>query len=77
MITIYKTPKCAYCAQTTRYLDTKRVNYQVIDVTETPSKEYEDLAQLYGSSVPLVTDGKSGYVGWNMRELNRMAGLNG
>lgn len=71
-ITIYKTPSCAYCAQTVKYLTSKGVKHQVIDVTETPDPEYKRLADLYGFSVPLVTDGTIGYVGWNLSKLNQM-----
>jgi hypothetical protein len=50
----------------------KGANYEVIDITEVHSKEYKQLAELYGFNVPLVTDGNTTYTGWNLAKLNQM-----
>lgn len=72
MITIYKTPTCAYCHQTASYLDKKGVAYEMIDVSERHNQEYANLASLYGHTVPLVTNGVDTFCGWNLAKLNAM-----
>lgn len=54
------------------YLNVREAEYQVIDVSEVQPQEYLDLAKQYGYSVPLVTDGKTAYTGWNLAKLNEM-----
>lgn len=72
MIKVFKTPSCAYCKQTMFYLASKGAEYEVIDVSEEHSQEYAQLAHDYGYSLPLVTNGKITYTGWNLAKLNQM-----
>ena len=67
---IYSTPTCAYCKQTKIYLDKKNVPYEERSALTAP--EYPELANKYGFSVPLVYNGSTGFVGWQLDKLNAM-----
>jgi glutaredoxin len=75
MITVFKTPTCAYCVQTIKYLTAKGKAVTVVDVSKEQPKEYVQLATQYGYSMPLVTDGSQTYTGWNLPLLNKMLSL--
>lgn len=69
MITIYKTKRCAYCAQVKKYFDLKGVEYRVVDMDEEP-----EALQKWTSrgimTVPIMEKEDGRYtVGWNPGQL--------
>lgn len=67
MVKIYTTPTCAYCAHVKKFLTSRGVEYEVIDAQTAP--EYPELAQTHGFTVPLITNGAKGMVGFNISRL--------
>lgn len=73
-ITIFTTNTCAYCAMVKRFLDTKGLGYEVVNLDEKPERQAEAL-QLSGAlTVPitLVTkhdDSQEVIVGYNLAKL--------
>ena len=70
MVTIYSTPTCAYCAQVKKYLEMKNISYTEKSALDSP--EYQDLANRYGYSVPLITYKDQGMVGYDLPKLIKM-----
>jgi len=75
MIRIYTTPTCAYCPMVKKYLDMKSIPYESKDALTDPI--YPALANKYGMTVPLIynTETDQGTVGYNISNLNKIAGL--
>lgn len=79
MITIYKTEKCVYCAQTIKHIESKQAPYKVIDITDDTKLANEVAKATHSLTVPVVTIAPSldeiehdnFYVGWNLRKLNK------
>ena len=54
MITIYSTPTCVYCKTLKEYLDSKKISYTEIDVSDN-EKELEKMVAISGQmGVPVV-----------------------
>lgn len=52
-----------------KYLGTKNVDYKEL---QAEGEEYEQLANLYGFTVPLVVNGDRGMVGYNISQLKQL-----
>jgi alkyl hydroperoxide reductase subunit F len=69
MLKIYTTTQCAYCAMVKKFLDLKKVAYEVVNIEENPEREAEAIALSGGKSVPITTNGEKVVVGWNAPKL--------
>ena len=69
-MTLYTTATCVYCKQVKKYLDYKRVEYNVQDITEDQDKARE-LQELTGAfTVPiLVKPDNTFLIGYNIGKL--------
>lgn len=74
-ITIYTTNTCAYCVMVKKWLATKGLGYDVVNLDETPDR-MQELLDLSGQmAVPVTvvaddqTDHKDVTVGWNPSKL--------
>jgi glutaredoxin len=73
-VTIFTTNTCGYCQMVKKYLGTKGVNYDEINLDQEPSRQQEAL-QLSGSlTVPVTVvtrsdDTKEVIVGYNLAKL--------
>lgn len=69
MIIIYTRPGCVYCPQVKKFCEAKGIAYE-----EKPAEgpEYEAAAQGYGWNVPLVTNGKTTMMGYNVSQLMKI-----
>lgn len=74
MITIYKTPSCAYCVMVQKLCDNKGIDYKLVDLEENVEKRQELREKTGAMTVPITTDGKDYVVGWQPSKL--MALLN-
>lgn len=74
MITIYKTPTCVYCKMVAKLLETKGVEYQLVDVSEDPKLRQEVIEKSGAMSVPITVKGdwEDFVIGWNPSRLMSM-----
>lgn len=76
-ITVFTTNTCAYCAMVKKWLDSKGVNYEVVNLDEQPEKQKEIYEKSGALTVPvtLVENGDNTeevVIGYN---LSRLASL--
>lgn len=72
MVTVFTTKTCAPCATVKRYLDSKKVEYTVVDVTDNPKKRQELYDLTKAMIVPVITKGDKFVVGPNIAALRRL-----
>lgn len=73
-ITIYTTNTCAYCVMVKRWLSSKGMSYQEVNLDENPDRQAEALEMSGSLTVPvtIVTkqdDSKEVVVGYNLAKL--------
>lgn len=75
MITIYKTPTCAYCPMVAKLFDMKGVKYELVDVSENPKLRQEVIEKSGAMTVPITVKGdwEDFVIGWNPAKLLSLA----
>jgi len=73
-ITIYTTNTCSYCGMVKRFLDSKGLRYQVINLEEHPEHQAEALSMSGSLTVPITVvtkadNTKQVVVGYNLAQL--------
>jgi len=73
-ITIFTTNSCAYCPMVKRYLDSKGLNYDVVNLEEHPHRQEEALKISGSLTVPITVvtktdDTRRVVVGYNLQQL--------
>lgn len=73
-ITIYTTNTCTYCGMVKRYLDSKSMQYEVVNLEEHPERQAEALAASGALTVPITVvtkqdDSQAVVVGYNLSQL--------
>ncbi len=73
-ITIFTTNRCSYCAMVKRYLDSKKLKYEVVNIEEMPERQQEAFEISGSLTVPItVIDKADGQrdivVGYNLQRL--------
>ena len=75
-VTIYQTPNCVQCRQTKRVLDSKKVVYDVIDLSQHP--EHAEMVKELGytqAPVVIVTDSNGKTSHWSGFRLSNLDNL--
>ena len=73
-ITVFTTNTCAYCPMIKRYLDSKGLSYDVVNLEEHPQRQ-EEVYKMSGSMTVPVTivtkmdDSREVVVGYNLQKL--------
>lgn len=73
-ITIYTTNTCAYCVMVKRWLQSKGVGYNEVNLDENPDRQQEALAISGALTVPVTVvtkqdDSREVVVGYNLAQL--------
>lgn len=73
-ITIFTTNTCAYCPMVKRYLDSKGLSYDVVNLEEYPHRQEEALKISGSLTVPITVvtktdDTRQVVVGYNLQQL--------
>lgn len=73
-IAVYTTNQCAYCGMVKRWLESKNLAFEEINIETNPERGEEAFSASGGRTVPvtIVTgqdDTKHVITGWNLREL--------
>lgn len=73
-ITIFTTNTCAYCVMVKRYLQSKGMNYQEVNLDTNPERQQEALELSGALTVPVTVvtkedDSKEVVVGFNLAKL--------
>jgi len=73
-ITIFTTNSCAYCPMVKRYLDSKGLVYDVVNLEEQPDRQEEALKVSGSLTVPITVitktdDSQQVVVGYNLQQL--------
>ena len=71
-ITVYSKPACVGCKATYRYLDKAGLEYDVVDVTESPEAA-ELVSSLGYTSVPVVVAGEDHWSGFKIDRIKALA----
>lgn len=72
MLTIYTTNTCAYCVMVKKFLDMKKVKYEVVNLDQNPEKRQELFAKTNAMTVPIAELGGEYVIGWNVGKLNQL-----
>jgi len=73
-ITIFTTNTCSYCGMVKRFLDSKGLSYDVVNLEEHPERQAEALSLSGSLTVPITVitkqdDTKRVVVGYNLAQL--------
>jgi glutaredoxin 3 len=73
-ITIFTTNTCAYCVMVKKWLDTKGLGYEVVNLDTNPERQAEALALSGALTVPVTVvtkhdDSREVVVGYNLAKL--------
>lgn len=73
-ITVYTTNTCSYCGMVKKYLDSKDLRYEVINLEEQPERQAEALQMSGSLTVPITVvtkqdDSQQVVVGYNLAQL--------
>lgn len=73
-ITIFTTNTCAYCAMVKKYLGTKGLSYDIVNLDEQPERQAEALALSGALTVPVTVvtkqdDSREVVIGYNLTKL--------
>lgn len=71
-ITVYTKPQCVQCDQTKRYLDSKGIGYEVVDITA-DAEAYKLVTDMGYLAAPVVTTGEDSWSGFRLAKLNELA----
>ncbi|MAQ36510.1 MULTISPECIES: glutaredoxin-like protein NrdH [Thioclava] len=71
-ITVYSKPACVQCTATTRALDAKGIDYNVIDLTE-DAAAMEMVQDLGYRQAPVVIANEDHWAGFRPDMINRLA----
>ncbi|ANT62591.1 MULTISPECIES: glutaredoxin-like protein NrdH [Roseobacteraceae] len=72
MITVYSKPACVQCTATTRALDAKGIDYNVIDLTE-DADAMARVTEMGYRQAPVVTSGEDHWSGFRPDLIARIA----
>lgn len=73
MITVFTTATCAYCKMVKQYLTLKGKEFQVVDLTDNPSKHQELIEKTGAMTVPITQVDDQFIIGWNREKLAAIA----
>ena len=70
-ITIYKTSHCAFCPMVMKYLDSKGIKYETVDITDDPELRQEVITKSGAMTVPITVRGdwEKFVVGWQPMKM--------
>lgn len=73
-VTVFTTSTCAYCVMVKRYLDSKGVTYETVNLEEQPHRQAEIMAKSGAMTVPVTLVEKEDsteevIVGFNLSRL--------
>jgi glutaredoxin len=73
-ITIFTTNTCSYCGMVERFLDSKGLSYEVVNLEEHPERQAEALSLSGSLTVPITVitrqdDTQQVVVGYNLSQL--------
>ncbi|MDO5622797.1 MAG: glutaredoxin-like protein NrdH [Paracoccus sp. (in: a-proteobacteria)] len=71
-ITVYSKPACVQCTATTRALDARGIDYNLVDLTE-DSNAFEIVTSLGYRQAPVVVAGDSHWAGFRPDMIGRLA----
>ena len=75
MITIYSTPTCVYCNSLKKYLTSKNLEYQEIDVSK-DEKELEKMVAISGQmGVPVIDIDGNVVIGFDKQRVDEILNI--
>lgn len=72
-ITVYSKPNCVQCTATYRALNSKGIEYDVVDITEEP-EALKYVKELGYMAAPVVVAGNDHWSGFNPDKINSLVG---
>lgn len=72
-ITVYSKPNCVQCTATYRALNSKGIEYDVVDITEEP-EALQYVKELGYMAAPVVVTEEDHWSGFNPDKINSLAG---
>ncbi len=71
-VKVYSTPTCPYCVMAKKYLDSKGIPYEDIDVSRDREAAMEMIRKSGQRGVPVLDINGSIVVGFNQAEIDRL-----
>lgn len=71
-ITVYTNPSCVQCEQTKKYLDSKELAYDVVDLSENPEAMEMVMGMGY-KAAPVVIAGEDSWSGFRPDIISKLA----
>jgi glutaredoxin-like YruB-family protein len=70
MIKVYSSDNCGYCIKLKKYLDSRNISYETIDVDESEDNAYELIRLTNQSSIPVTLIGEQTIIGFDREKID-------
>lgn len=71
MIKVYSSDSCGYCQKLKAYLDSRNINYTVIDVNASEDNAYELIRLTGQSAIPVTIIGDETIIGFDKQAIDK------
>ncbi|HAS78743.1 MAG TPA: NrdH-redoxin [Ruminococcus sp.] len=71
MIKVYSSDSCGYCQKLKAYLDSRNINYTVIDVNASEDNAYELIRLTGQSAIPVTIIGDETIIGFDKPAIDK------
>lgn len=71
MIKVYSSDSCGYCQKLKAYLDSRNINYTIIDVNASEDNAYELIRLTGQSAIPVTIIGDETIIGFDKPAIDK------
>lgn len=71
MIKVYSSDSCGYCQKLKAYLDSRNINYKIIDVNASEDNAYELIRLTGQSAIPVTIIGDETIIGFDKPAIDK------
>lgn len=71
MIKVYSSDSCGYCQKLKAYLDSRNINYKIIDVNASEDNAYELIRLTGQSAIPVTIIGDETIIGFDKQAIDK------
>lgn len=71
MIKVYSSDSCGYCQKLKAYLDSRNINYTIIDVNASEDNAYELIRLTGQSAIPVTIIGDETIIGFDKQAIDK------
>lgn len=74
-VKVYSTPTCVYCETLKEYLNSKKISFESIDVSQNQTELEEMIKKSGQMGVPVVDISGTIIIGFDKEKINKMLGI--